>query len=441
MLLLAVSVALLIVSCASQTIIQGPAWGTSSYERCSSRADAKYISDLRKQLFGEFNKIRRKVANGAKVFPNDTYQKEEKLMYAMVYKCDLENTAFELLTNGKTSHRSYVVLNYTSVVRGGNYYPTSQVIWALNKWKTDEVAQSMFVYPIVPYFGCGYSYENYLLKLICVFDKDSRYYRRSLPCGHDSVCRYAVPSDHYMHSLLAVLHRAHKVLRDLLHLEYHFPPHVGVPRRIRNIRRLGKQYSALNYLRQMIAKGEKVFGNMQNQTGPKLMYGLRYSCPLEKIASKLLQNGQTEHANFVVFSYSSEMHWEGRRLFPAIQLEHVFRQMIADKDTRDTLLYSYVSFFGCAYSYQKDKQPRALTLLCVLYRDSERTPRRAGRPCSDDADCTRYRNSTCSKELCWAPTVYNASDSRQRRIAGCFVHFIYNTFNIWRSTSYSMPED
>ncbi|WKY13228.1 hypothetical protein Q1695_004214 [Nippostrongylus brasiliensis] len=122
-------------------------------------------------------------------------------MYALVYKCDLESIAFELLKSGETSHESYVVLSYTSGKPAGDFYPARQVLDALKEWKNDEAAQSMLVFPIVPYFGCGYSYESYVLRLICVFDKYSRYYRPSLPCEKDSDCSYAVPSDRYKNSV------------------------------------------------------------------------------------------------------------------------------------------------------------------------------------------------------------------------------------------------
>ncbi|WKY13232.1 hypothetical protein Q1695_004218 [Nippostrongylus brasiliensis] len=129
-----------------------------------------------------------------------------------------------------------------------------------------------------------------------------------------------------------------------------------------------------NHLRQRIAKGENVDG--LNTTGPKLMYGTRYSCRLEDIASKLLNNGQTQHPTYLVFNYTST-----RNGPPITQVKDATEKMKTIAPA--TLLSPHVPFFGCAL---EEKQLR-MTLLCIFYNESSAASSAHRAPCTEDSDC------------------------------------------------------
>ncbi|WKY13240.1 hypothetical protein Q1695_004225 [Nippostrongylus brasiliensis] len=144
--------------------------------------------------------------------------------------------------------------------------------------------------------------------------------------------------------------------------------------------------------------------DIENQGGPKLMYGVKWSCELEKKASQLLQPGektsQSPEAGETTFPIHVVLNFTSTQgSSRAAKIKDVFDKMKADSNGRSTLSSPNVPFFGCAYSNEN----RSLRVLCVFLRDSnDDTSEHSS--CSVDSDCSKYEGSTCSDKLCWAPT-------------------------------------
>ncbi|WKY13235.1 hypothetical protein Q1695_004221 [Nippostrongylus brasiliensis] len=199
MLLVVATVAVLIVSRATPTNSRSPVPGVAPLLQCPGRDNSVQRGIVRHGLYQYFNYMRRGIASGVDMFKNGAFENNTRLMYAMKYDCDLEGNASKVLKSGGTLPHNQVGLRYESHKPGDEFLGAGEIRKALNEWKTNSLAQFMFLNPYVPLFGCAHSYENKQLKLICVFRIDTieATNERFPPCQNHTDCKqYAKSTCH-----------------------------------------------------------------------------------------------------------------------------------------------------------------------------------------------------------------------------------------------------
>ncbi|WKY13236.1 hypothetical protein Q1695_004222 [Nippostrongylus brasiliensis] len=151
-----------------------------------------------------------------------------------------------------------------------------------------------------------------------------------------------------------------------------------------------------NQLRHEVANGKQAPGER-----PRLMYGTRYDCNLEKKASRLLKNNANLNPRYVVLKHSSTT---GTGFPFSAEILRAFKQWRGKQEIYSTLTSPNVPLFGCAHNYIRENG-RMLEVICIFdKRNHHVSSKNLIQPCQRNKDCKWHPNSTCRAKLCWAPS-------------------------------------